>query len=122
MVSFILRHSLDIIVQVQSDIAAYRQKGLVLFAVLKKLNRLSHLYCKDTREQTHEQKLEVDDIHLQLQNLMYESMHLKREINNCLEFKYAPFHPLPPPPPPPPPSLSPPISLSLCPSYPKESV
>lgn len=74
-------------IQAQNEIAGFRQKGLVLFAGLKKLNRLSHLYCKDAREQTHEQKLEVDDIHLQLQNLVYESMHLKREIKNCLEFK-----------------------------------
>jgi hypothetical protein len=74
-------------IQLQSEIAGFRQKGLVMFAGLKKLNRLSHLFCKDAREQTHEQKLEVDDIHLQLQNLVYESMHLKREIKNCLEFK-----------------------------------
>ena len=79
--------SLLVQAQIQSEVDAYRQKGVVLFAGLKKLNRLSHLYCKDTREQTQEQKLEVDDIHLQLQNLMYESMHLKREITNCLEFK-----------------------------------
>ena len=78
---------LDCSIQTQNEIAAFRQKGLVLFVCLKKLNRLSHLYCKDAREQTHEQKLEVDDIHLQLQNLEYESMHLKREIQNCLEFK-----------------------------------
>ena len=35
-----------------------------------------------------QQKLEVDDLHLQLQNLKYESMHLRREISNCLEFRY----------------------------------
>ena len=34
-----------------------------------------------------QQKLEVDDLHLQLQNLKYEAMHLRREITNCLEFK-----------------------------------
>lgn len=71
----------------QSEIDAQKHRGMVLFASLKKLNRLSHLYCKDTREQTHEQKLEVDDLHLQLQNLMYEAMHLHKEITNCLEFK-----------------------------------
>ena len=35
-----------------------------------------------------QQKLEVDDLHLQLQNLKYEAMHLRREISNCLEFRY----------------------------------
>lgn len=90
----------------QGVVSTEKQKGLVLFASIRRLNRLSHLYCKDTREQTHEvcillpvaitvvttscifqQKLEVDDLHLQLQNLKYEAMHLRREINNCLEFK-----------------------------------
>lgn len=65
----------------------YKQKGLINFVALKKLNRLSHMFCKDAREQTHEQKLGVDDLHLQLQNLMYEAMHLRKEITNCLEFK-----------------------------------
>jgi hypothetical protein len=68
-------------------IGGEKQKGLVLFASIRRLNRLSHLYCKDTREQTQEQKLEVDDLHLQLQNLKYEAMHLRREISNCLEFR-----------------------------------
>ena len=31
-----------------------KQRGLVLFASIRRLNRLSHLYCKDTREQTQE--------------------------------------------------------------------
>ncbi len=34
-----------------------------------------------------QQKLEVDDLHLQLQNLMYEATYLRKEITNCLEFK-----------------------------------
>ena len=36
------------------DTEAEKQRGLVLFAALKKWNRLSHLFCKDAREQTHE--------------------------------------------------------------------
>ncbi|KAL5477370.1 hypothetical protein EMCRGX_G024160 [Ephydatia muelleri] len=71
----------------KADLDGHRQKGTVLFTVLKKMNRLSHLYCKDTRDQTYAQKLEVDDLHLQLQNLMYEVTHLQKEITNCLEFK-----------------------------------
>lgn len=71
----------------KSDLEGYKQKGTVLFTMLKKMNRLSHLYCKDTRDQTYAQKLEVDDLHLQLQNLMYEVTHLQKEITNCLEFK-----------------------------------
>ncbi len=33
---------------------AFKQRGFVNFVNLKKLNRLSHMYCKDAREQTHE--------------------------------------------------------------------
>ena len=32
-------------------------------------------------------KHKVDSLHLQLQNLLYEVMHLKKEITKCLEFK-----------------------------------
>ena len=38
----------------QSEVVAHKRRGVVLFSYLKKLNRLSHLYCKDSREQTHE--------------------------------------------------------------------
>lgn len=33
-------------------------------------------------------KQRVDVLHLQLQNLLYEVMHLQKEIGKCLEFKY----------------------------------
>ena len=29
----------------------------------------------------------IDKFHLQLQNLLYEVMHLEKEITKCLEFK-----------------------------------
>ena len=32
-------------------------------------------------------KQKVDGLHLQLQNLLYEVMHLQKEISKCLEFK-----------------------------------
>ena len=34
-----------------------RAKGALLFATLKKLNRLSHLYCKEARDKTLEVKM-----------------------------------------------------------------
>ena len=40
----------------QDSIGGEKQKGLVLFASIRRLNRLSHLYCKDAREQTQEVK------------------------------------------------------------------
>lgn len=57
------------------------------FMNLKKLNRLAHIRCKKVREQTNDAKQGIDQYHLQLQNLLYEIMHLEKEITKCLEFK-----------------------------------
>ncbi|CAG2210151.1 THOC5 [Mytilus edulis] len=57
------------------------------FVLLKKLNRLSHIRCKKSRDATNEAKQRIDQYHLQLQNLLYETMHLEKEITKCLEFK-----------------------------------
>lgn len=69
------------------EIKVQQKAGVLLFAQLRRLNRLSNLYCKDTREKTQEKKLSVDELHLQLQNLQYEAKHLQKEITSCLEFK-----------------------------------
>lgn len=39
------------------------------------------------RVRTHEEKIKIDEHHLELQNLLYEISHLKKEINTCLEFR-----------------------------------
>ncbi|XP_032500021.1 THO complex subunit 5 homolog, partial [Phocoena sinus] len=52
-----------------------------------KLNRLAHIRLKKGRDQTHEAEQQVDAYHLQLQNLLYEVMHLQKEVTKCLEFK-----------------------------------
>ncbi|XP_076453337.1 THO complex subunit 5-like [Babylonia areolata] len=57
------------------------------FASLKKLNRLAHFRCRKAREGTNEAKQRIEKYHLQLQNLLYEAMHLQKEITKCLEFK-----------------------------------
>jgi THO complex subunit 5 len=40
-----------------------------------------------TRIRTHEEKNKMDEHHLELQNLLYEISHLRKEINTCLEFR-----------------------------------
>lgn len=70
-----------------SDVSESRIRCTLLFTILKKLNRLAHMRCKKSRERTQESKQKVDSLHLQLQNLLYEVMHLKKEITKCLEFK-----------------------------------
>ncbi|XP_062858868.1 THO complex subunit 5 homolog [Trichomycterus rosablanca] len=69
------------------EVEARRREGCIHFITLKKLNRLSHMRLKKARDQTHEAKQKVDVLHLQLQNLLYEVMHLQKEIGKCLEFK-----------------------------------
>ncbi|KAL4646504.1 hypothetical protein GN956_G9390 [Arapaima gigas] len=69
------------------EIEERRMQGCIHFMTLKKLNRLAHMRLKRGRDQTHGAKQRVDALHLQLQNLLYEVMHLQKEISKCLEFK-----------------------------------
>uniref|UniRef100_A0A3Q2PBW8 THO complex 5 n=1 Tax=Fundulus heteroclitus TaxID=8078 RepID=A0A3Q2PBW8_FUNHE len=69
------------------EVELKRMQGCIHFMNLKKLNRLAHMRLKRGRDQTHEAKQKVDVLHLQLQNLLYEVMHLQKEISKCLEFK-----------------------------------
>ncbi|EDO39880.1 predicted protein [Nematostella vectensis] len=69
------------------EITERRIRATLLFIILKKLNRVAHISGKKARDNTHEAKQKVDGLHLQLQNLLYEAMHLKKEITKCLEFK-----------------------------------
>ena len=38
---------------------------------------------------TGEAKGKVDNFHLQLQNLLYEVLHLQKEVTKCLQYKSA---------------------------------
>ncbi|XP_071259106.1 THO complex subunit 5 homolog isoform X1 [Salvelinus alpinus] len=70
-----------------AEVEEKRMQSCIHFMSLKKLNRLAHMRLKRGRDQTHEGKQRVDVLHLQLQNLLYEVMHLQKEISKCLEFK-----------------------------------
>ena len=62
---------------------------LMHLMTLKKLNRLDKLRTKQSRDQTVEAKAKVDSCHLQLQNLLYEVLHLQKEVTKCLQYKSA---------------------------------
>ncbi|KAL5016146.1 hypothetical protein ScPMuIL_005735 [Solemya velum] len=70
-----------------SEIESSRVQASLQFVILKKLNRLAHIRCKKVREKTNEAKQDIEHQHLQLQNMLYETMHLEKEITKCLEFK-----------------------------------
>ncbi|ESN93283.1 hypothetical protein HELRODRAFT_186112 [Helobdella robusta] len=71
----------------EDEIEALKIDGIMQFISLRKLNRLGHFRCKCVREITQDAKQNIDDHHLKLQNLIYEAMHLQREISKCLQFK-----------------------------------
>jgi THO complex subunit 5 len=64
-------------------------KGEVSLLVmkLKQNNREAQIRCKEARDKTNEARQRIDDQHLQLQNMLYQVMHLQKEIHECLEFK-----------------------------------
>jgi hypothetical protein len=61
--------------------------GILLCATIKKLNRISVLRVNKARNKTCDVKNKIDEDHLELQNLLYEVSHIKKEINKCLEFR-----------------------------------
>lgn len=58
-------------------------------AQLRGLNRNAILFVRSTKQQTAEARQEVDMLHLQLQNLYYEEMHLRGEISACESYEYV---------------------------------
>lgn len=71
----------------QEEIKAKRIAGSFLIAQLKKLSRLDKVRLRSGREALHKEKLMVDSNKLQLQNLLYEADHLRKEVQRCLQFK-----------------------------------
>lgn len=73
--------------EAKAKIAEKRIDGSLAFVALKKLNRLDKVRIRDGREALHKEKLRVDSNRLQLQNLLYEADHLKKEVQRCYLFK-----------------------------------
>uniref|UniRef100_A0A182NNB4 Uncharacterized protein n=1 Tax=Anopheles dirus TaxID=7168 RepID=A0A182NNB4_9DIPT len=71
----------------KSKVADRRIEGSLAFVLLKKLNRLDKVRIREGRDALHKEKLRVDSNRLQLQNLLYEAEHLKREVQRCYMFK-----------------------------------
>ncbi|XP_055384494.1 THO complex subunit 5 homolog [Condylostylus longicornis] len=71
----------------KSEILEKRIQGSLIFVLLKKLNRLDKIRLRSGRDALHKEKLRVDSNRLQLQNLLYELNHLKREVEHCYQFK-----------------------------------
>lgn len=64
-----------------------KKKGSLLFLKLKQLNRLDKYRWRDAREAVNGWKEKVDVKQLELENTLYEVMHLQKERKKCLEFR-----------------------------------
>lgn len=69
------------------EIKEKRIRGSFLFAMLKKLNRLDKVRLRAGRDALQKEKFQVEKNKLQLQNLLYEADHLRKEVQHCLQFK-----------------------------------
>ncbi|KAG5345684.1 THO5B protein, partial [Acromyrmex heyeri] len=72
---------------VKDDIRELQIQTSLAFIELKKLNRMEKFRTKSARDSLVAAKSSVDSRHLHLQNLLYEVMHLKKEVIKCLQFK-----------------------------------
>lgn len=70
----------------QEQLLEKRLDAMLLTTNLKKLNRLAQVRGHNAKESTLDVKKKVDSLHLELQNLLYEVMHMKKEIRKCMNF------------------------------------
>ncbi|XP_069986129.1 THO complex subunit 5 homolog [Penaeus vannamei] len=75
--------------QWSSEVEERRVQVLMLILSLRRLSRVQKVRVRDARDKTAEARQSVDGVTLQLQNLLYEVAHLKKEVRRCLEFQSA---------------------------------
>lgn len=61
----------------------------ILFIPVNSFTFVPQVRVRDARERTSEARQGVDGVTLQLQNLLYEVAHLKKEVRRCLDFQSA---------------------------------
>ena len=54
---------------------------------LKQINRTLYVDNKNIKQVTQDEKAKMDKLNLELKNLDYERLHLKREIEKCSQLK-----------------------------------
>lgn len=73
--------------KIRADLVEKRIEGSYLFVLMKKLNRMDKIRLRSGRDALHKEKLAVDSNRLQLQNLLYEAEHLRKDVQRCFQFK-----------------------------------
>ncbi|EDW01914.1 GH20183 [Drosophila grimshawi] len=85
-----LKEAMDNLFELKSSghVSDFKQSsGALMFVALKHSNREVKRNIKSGRDELHLQKSKVDLSRLQLQNLLYEVSHLKKEIVRCQKLK-----------------------------------
>ncbi|XP_069163548.1 THO complex subunit 5 homolog B [Procambarus clarkii] len=85
----ILKLKLDRPDQWVNEVEERRIQVLMLMLSFRRLSRVQKVRVRDSREKTAEARQSVDGVTLQLQNLLYEVAHLKKEVRRCLDFQSA---------------------------------
>lgn len=75
----------------QHETAALHIRAMALIGRLKSLYRAANTATRIHKEETAAARQEMDQSHLNLQNLLYEKRHLEREIEKCRQFAYVLF-------------------------------
>ncbi|KIL70042.1 hypothetical protein M378DRAFT_195241 [Amanita muscaria Koide BX008] len=70
----------------QQDTTSMHVRASVLVGRLKSLNRVANSATRVYKDETAAARQEMDQSHLELQNLLYEKRHLEREIEKCRQF------------------------------------
>ncbi len=73
----------------QHETAALHIRAMALIGRLKSLYRAANTATRIHKEETAAARQEMDQSHLNLQNLLYEKRHLEREIEKCRQFAYV---------------------------------
>lgn len=67
----------------------HSMNGSLLLVDFKQANREAYESVHDLKEETHGIKIELDQAHMQLQNLQYQKSYFLKEIRSCKEFASA---------------------------------
>ena len=73
--------------ETQAEVSKQQKLLITNFAKLRGLHRNAYLGSRHTKQETAGARLEVDRLHLQLQNLYYEQRHLQGEIAACESYE-----------------------------------
>jgi len=75
--------------QTSGSIQSESMNGALLLVDFKQANREAYEGVQHLKEETHGIKIQLDQAHLQLQNLQYQKSYFAKEIRSCNEFVSA---------------------------------